>query len=298
MRFHATGGDEHGDTRGSDQNGESDVGHERSFPRGGRENGTVPEILEVESFRRAAEAVVGRRVKAVSHQDPLVVDASVSDLVVGRRVLAARRHGKVLTLDFGASSRVQSSVDLHFGMAGRIVVDGRSPIDELVYAASDDDRWLRFGLDFGRGRLVISDPRRFARVGPSRDAAGLGPDVWSVDRRTFRRCLSGRRGPVKAVLLDQSVMAGLGNMLVDEILWRVGVDPRRTVVGLSEDEVGEIHQAMRRVLDQLDRRGGSHTGDLSVEHRRLGECCPKDGVELARSTVGGRTTFWCPRHQN
>jgi len=258
----------------------------------------VPEVLEVESFRRAAEDVVGRRVKAVSHADPLVVEASVRDLVVGRRVLAARRHGKVLTLDFGRASRVECAVDLHFGMAGRIVVDGRSPIDELVYAASDDERWLRFGLDFGRGGLVISDPRRFARVSPSREAVGLGPDVWSIDRRTFRERLSGRRGPVKAVLLDQSVVAGLGNMLVDEVLWRVGVDPRRTVPTLSSPEVGEIHRAMRRVLDQLDRRGGSHMGDLSVEHRRPGQCCPKDGVELERATVGGRTTFWCPRHQN
>ncbi len=258
----------------------------------------VPEILEVELFRRAAEAVVGRRVAAVSHLDPLVVDSSVVDLAVGRRVLAARRHGKVLTLDLGASSRVLASIDLHFGMAGRIVIDGRSPIDELVYAASDDDRWLRFGLEFGRGRLLISDPRRFARVAPSRDGIGLGPDVWSVDRRTFRGRLQGRRGPVKAVLLDQSVVAGLGNMLVDEVLWRVGLDPRRTVATLTSVDVGEIHRVMRQVLDQLDRGGGSHTGDLSVEHRRLGEVCPKDGVELARDTVGGRTTFWCPRHQN
>lgn len=257
----------------------------------------MPEVLEVESFRRAAEAVVGRRVKAVTHADPLVVDASVADLVVDRRILAARRHGKVLTLDLGANRRVEAAIDLHFGMAGRIVVDGRSPIDELVYAASDDDRWLRFGLVFGRGRLVISDPRRFARVTPSRDGAGLGPDVWSVDRRTFRARLNGRRGPVKATLLDQSVVAGLGNMLVDEILWRVGVDPRRSVSTLTPEEVAEIHATTKRVLEQLDRRGGSHAGDLSVEHRRRGEFCPRDGAELSRGTVGGRTTFWCPRHQ-
>lgn len=257
----------------------------------------MPEILEVEFFRRAAEKVVGRRVRTLSHADPLVVEDGVGDLVVNRRVIGTRRHGKVLTLDLGARSRVEVSLDLHFGMAGRIVVDGRSPIDELVYAASADDRWIRFGLEFDRGTLVISDPRRFARVRPTRDGEGLGPDVWSVDRSTFRRRLEGRRAPVKAVLLDQSVVAGLGNMLVDEILWRAAIDPRRRVVDLSADDVGRLHGVTRRVLDRLDRRGGSHTGDLSVEHRERGRTCPRDGQPLSRATVGGRTTFWCPRHQ-
>lgn len=264
---------------------------------GRTEEWDMPEILEVEYFRRAAERAVGRRIRALSHADPLVVEDGVRDVVADRRVIATRRHGKVLTLDLGARTRVEASLDLHFGMAGRIVVDGRSPIDELVYAASADDRWIRFGLEFDRGSLVISDPRRFARVRPTRDGEGLGPDVWSVDRATFRRRLADRRAPVKAVLLDQSVVAGLGNMLVDEILWRAAIDPRRRVADLNDDDVARIHTITRRVLDRLDRRGGSHTGDLSVEHRQLGRVCPQDGQPLSRATVGGRTTFWCPRHQ-
>lgn len=258
----------------------------------------MPEILEVEFFRRAAEAVVGRRVRNVTDVDPLVCVEGVDSALPGRRVIAVRRHGKVLTMDLGTQkSSVDLSIDLHFGMAGRIVVDGRSPIGELAYGASDDDRWRRFGLSFDRGWLAISDPRRFARVTWTRDAEGLGPDALSVNLATFRTRLVGRRGPVKAVLLDQSVIAGLGNMLVDEILWRQGIDPRRSVADLDPDEVRGVHLTMRRVLDQLDRRGGSHAGDLSVEHRRPGECCPRDGATLDRVTIGGRTTFWCPRHQ-
>lgn len=262
------------------------------------ENRIVPEILEVEFFRRAAERAVGRRVRAVSHVDPLVVADGVPDVLAGRRVVGVRRLGKVLTMDFGTrAARVDVSIDLHFGMSGRIIVDGHAPIGELAYGASDDDRWLRFGLMFDRGWLAISDPRRFARVSFSRHGEGLGPDAFTVDLATFRRRLAGRRGPVKAVLLDQSVIAGLGNMLVDEILWRAGVDPRRSVARLDPSGVGRLHTTMRRVLAQLDRRGGSHAGDLSVEHRRPGQCCPRDGAELSRVTVGGRTTFWCPRHQ-
>lgn len=262
------------------------------------ENRIVPEILEVEFFRRAAAQTMGRRVRAVSHADPLVVADGVAEALSGRRVLDVRRHGKVLTMDLGVrSTTIDVSIDLHFGMSGRIIVDGRAPIDELAYGASDDDRWRRFGLTFDRGWMAISDPRRFARVSFGRNGEGLGPDAFSVDLATFRRRLAGRRGPVKAVLLDQSVIAGLGNMLVDEILWRLGVDPRRSVATLDASEVGRLHAIMRRVLDQLDRRGGSHAGDLSVEHRRRGERCPRDGAELARATVGGRTTFWCPRHQ-
>jgi formamidopyrimidine-DNA glycosylase len=258
----------------------------------------VPEILEVEYFRRAAERTVGRKVRAVSYVDPLVVEDGVAEMLADRRVVAVRRIGKVLTLDLGSrGSTIDVSIDLHFGMSGRIIVDGEAPIGELAYGASDDDRWLRFGLTFDRGWMAISDPRRFARVSSSRDGEGLGPDAFTVDRATFRRRLAGRRGPLKAVLLDQSVIAGLGNMLVDEILWRVGVDPRRSAAALEWSEVGRLHATMRRVLEQLDRRGGSHAGDLSVEHRRPGKCCPRDGVELARATVGGRTTFWCPRHQ-
>lgn len=258
----------------------------------------MPEILEVEFFRRAAEGIVGRVVREVTHVDPLVCEDGIGSVLFGRRVVGVRRLGKVLTLDLGSRQKtVDLSIDLHFGMSGRIIVDGVAPIGELAYGASDDDRWLRFGVRFDRGWMAISDPRRFARVSWSREGAGLGPDAFSIDLTTMRRRLDGRRGPVKAVLLDQGTLAGLGNMLVDEILWRVGIDPRRSVARLGAQEVASIHRSMRTVLRQLDRRGGSHAGDLSVEHRRPGQVCPRDGVVLERASVGGRTTFWCPRHQ-
>ena len=255
----------------------------------------MPEILEVEMFRRASAAVVGRRILEVTHANPLVVADGVAEVLSGAKVSGVTRRGKVMTIELAAR---RGAVDVHFGMAGRVVVDGASPIDELVYAASDDSKWIRFGLRFGRGFLRVSDPRRFARISLSRDGEGLGPDAFDIDLAEWRGRLAGRRGPVKALLLDQSVVAGLGNMLVDEILWRAGVSPKRTADRLSPVEVRRLHAITRRVLPELLVKGGSHAGRLAVELRIPGACCPKDGAVLARDTVGGRTTFWCPRHQH
>jgi len=251
----------------------------------------VPEILEVEMYAEAARRVIGRRVSRVTHLDSLVVaDPEIVRSLEGKRINDVTCLGKVLTLHTSSLA-----VDLHFGMAGRIIVDGRSPIDELSYAASDDSKWIRFGLSFGQGFLCVSDPRRFARVHPSHHGEGLGPDAMTIGRREFRERVSGRNTPIKAVLLDQSTVAGLGNMLVDEILWRADVDPRRKKLDAATVDI--IHARMRVVLPQLAKRGGSHTGRVSVELRVPGSACPRDGAILSRATVGGRTTFWCPKHQ-
>lgn len=257
----------------------------------------MPEILEVEMFREAAAKVIGRTVREAMVDDGLVVsepDAVAS--IVGRRIVDVTRHGKVMTIHAGGVHD-RMCVDVHFGMAGRIIVDGWSPIGELAYGASDDSRWIRFGLVFGRGEMLLSDPRRFARVGPSNSGAGLGPDALLVSRAEFVGRLRGRRAPVKAVLLDQSVVAGLGNMLVDEILLRAGIDPRRSVVRIDDSELGRVFATMRRVLPELAAKGGSHAGRLSAEMRIPGSRCPMDASVLERVVVGGRTTYLCPGHQ-
>lgn len=251
----------------------------------------------MESFRRASAAVIGWRITGVDADDPIVVPMpEFVHRLVGGRVVDVTRHGKVMGIVV-RRRRHDDTIDVHFGMSGRVIVNGRAPIEELSYAASDDARWHRFTMRFDRGTLVLSDPRRFARVTSAQDRANLGPDAWSIDLRTFRERLSGRRTAVKAVLLDQSVVAGLGNMLVDEILMKSGVDPRRSTASLDATAVAAVHRNTRAVLDRLWKRGGSHAGDLAVELRHPGASCPVDGTPLARANVGGRTTFWCPKHQ-
>ncbi len=119
--------------------------------------------------------------------------------------------------------------------------------------------------------------------------------------RELRRALAvgpGRErtaAPLKARLMDQERLAGIGNLLADEILWRAGLAPGRRAP-LTEDELRALHRSLRGTLRQLARRGGSHTGDL-MEERQAGGRCPLDGAELRREVVGGRTTYWCPAHQ-
>jgi formamidopyrimidine-DNA glycosylase len=95
--------------------------------------------------------------------------------------------------------------------------------------------------------------------------------------------------------LDQERLAGVGNLLADEMLWRVGLDPGRRSP-LTDAELAALHRELRATLRQLGRRGGSHMGDL-MDERHAGGRCPRDGAELRRATVGGRTTWWCPEHQ-
>lgn len=258
----------------------------------------MPEVLEVELYRRLASTVVGRRVTAVGDSDSIVVSpAGGFDALVGSTVESVQRRGKYLAMTF---VDLEDVVVLHFGMTGRLIVDGRAALESLVYGASDNERWVRFSLTFDQGDLVISDPRRFSRVRwqTSDPFGGLGPDAMSVGETEFVLGLEAKkRRAVKAALLDQKVVAGLGNMLVDEILLRAGIDPRTLLEHLQRGDFVLLHQVMVEVLPELLARGGSHTGLLASHLRTRGALCPLDAMPLVRLSVAGRTTFLCPAHQ-
>lgn len=259
----------------------------------------MPELLEVEVYRQAAAAAAGRTVAEVWAPDSLFAkrgatpEALAAELT-GVRVAAARRIGKLLVLDTDGPR-----VGLRFGMTGRIVVDGSAPIEALIYGGNGDDpSWDRFGLRFdGGGALVVRDPRRLGGVELDPDESRLGPDAAAVSADQLRGCLAGSAAPLKARLLDQSRLAGLGNLLADESLWRAGLAPTRPAGGLDPAELEGLHAAIGATLAVLGRRGGSHTGDLQPARVRGGHC-PRDGAELRRDQVGGRTTYWCPLHQS
>ena len=126
----------------------------------------------------------------------------------------------------------------------------------------------------------------------------LGPDALTITLAQLRVALATRGSgpPLKARLLDQSRVAGIGNLLADEILWRAGLAPGRPCGSLTDPELRRLQRHLRTTLRDLEARGGSHTGDLMAE-RRVGGRCPRDGAELVRGTFGGRTTWWCPVHQ-
>ena len=256
---------------------------------------SVPEVLEVELTRRAAASLVGRRFGAVERTDALVVGDGVDAALPGCTIEGLDRRGKLLVVHTDGPS-----LGMHFGMTGRLLRDATAAIDRLAYSVtSDDARWDRWviGLDDG-SRLRFHDPRRLGRIRLDPDVAVLGPDALTLTRRQLAAALAGRRAPLKAVLLDQAAVAGLGNMLVDEVLWWAGLDPHRRADSLKADEVAAVQRAIRRRLPVMLRRGGSHTGTLAPAERGAVGWCRRDGAPLARDVVGGRTTIWCPAHQH
>ena len=258
----------------------------------------MPEGLEVETYRRQAEAVVGRRITEVETPDAWYIkNASprlVQQALVGRRVEAARRTGKLLVLDLDDGGRL----GLRFGMTGRLFVDGAASIERLEYSSTRrEPKWVRFALRFeDGGDLLINDPRRLGGVELDPPESRLGPDAFTLSRNELERALKGSHTAIKVRLMDQRRIAGIGNLLVDEMLWRAGIDPARPTDQLTEVEVAGLHRTIVETMAELGDRGGSHTGDLRAAVTADGRC-PQDDTPLIRRTIGGRTTWSCPTHQ-
>lgn len=264
----------------------------------------MPEILEVEHYRTFAEQALSRPIDRVWMVDGRygrggTTPHRLRSALAGRTFTAARRRGKLLLLDTSGGP----TLGLRFGMTGGLVVDGSEALDRLRYGPGTfDEKWVRARIGFrDGGELLLHDPRRFGSLELAPDESRLGPDALAVSRVELAAALavpSGRAAaaPLKARLMDQERLAGVGNLLADEILWRCGLDPRRRTE-LDPDEVRSLHATMRAALRQLGRRGGSHTGDL-MEERHPGGRCPRDGTELEHAAVGGRSTYWCPGHQH
>jgi formamidopyrimidine-DNA glycosylase len=260
----------------------------------------VPEILEVEAARKVLDArALGREIAKVHAPDTWFMKrgttaAALRHALVGNAFTAARRRGKQIVLD---TRDPDVRVGVHLGMSGRVLVDDEEAGDPLVYASNRRmPRWHRFGVRFADGGdFMVRDPRRLGAVELDPDESRLGPDAMTLSLAELDRALDLRTAPVKAVLMNQHRVAGLGNLLTDEVLWRAGVDPARSASTVDTDERRVLHKVIRTTLRTLDRRGGSHTGDMP---RTLDRPCPRDGSMLRRAKVGGRTTYWCPLHQH
>jgi formamidopyrimidine-DNA glycosylase len=260
----------------------------------------MPEMIEVERYRELADLTVGRTIDAVHAPDAWYLKKGTTAeqleaALVGRTVTGTRRIGKLLLLETDGPT-----LGLRFGMTGRLAVDGRTAIEKLEYeyaSTKDDPRWNRFGLAFeGGGELHIVDSRRLGGVELEPDESHLGVDALGVRPAQLRDLLAGRKAPLKAWLLDQGRLAGVGNLIADEALWRAALDPARTAGSLDDREVRRLHKHLQATIRELTARGGSHTGDLHVA-RVPGATCPRDGTPLERRTIGGRTTYSCPKHQ-
>lgn len=258
----------------------------------------MPEGIEIEMYRRAAAATVGRTIATLEITDPRyprhgVAAETIAAAAAGAEVCAVRRVGKLLLMDLDTAT-----LGLRFGMTGRLIVDDAAPIERLEYSSGrDDPAWDRLVMTFtDGGSLRIRDQRRLGSIELDPDETLLGPDAAGIDAATLADVLAGSSRPLKGRLLDQHAIAGLGNLLCDEICWRAGVHPSTPADELGPAEVATLAETIRSTFAELTERGGSHTGDLQSERHRDGRC-PIDGTRLERHALAGRTTYACPVHQ-
>src|SRR3984957_8094616 len=272
----------------------------------------MPELPEVETARSLiADLALDRRVTGVDDADTFVCrphsPGELRAALTGRTLTAAHRRGKLIwcaTSGPDGSAGPGPDLSIHLGMAGRIVVTARDG-----WVAEGGDRpgrdaqprkaeWDRFTLEFADGgRLALFDKRRLGRIVLNPDIDALGPDAAEVTLAQFRALITKGTIAVKARLLDQSKIAGVGNLLADEILWQAKVPPGTPVNRLERKDVDRLYRALHKVLvAALATGGGAHTGEV-IAARRPGGSCPRCGAPMVHGTVGGRSTWWCSREQ-
>lgn len=270
----------------------------------------MPELPEVETIRcQLAAALPGRRIVAVERAEPFMLrDVSAEELaaaVPGRRVEAVRRRGKFLWLPLDDGQ----VLTIHLGMTGQLLLQAEPPVGDHV----------RFTFLFESDtRLVFRDMRKFGRLhltrgGPAARLEGMGPDAWqgAWSAADLAAMLSRRTAPVKAFLLDQQHLAGIGNIYADEILFAARLSPLRPAGSLSPAEVERLAAAIREKLEEGVRLRGCSISDyvdaagqaggfqraLQV-YGRHGRICVRCGATLARAVVAGRGTAYCPACQS
>lgn len=273
----------------------------------------MPELPEVETVARGLRAVLpGRRILGVRLGKTDFIDdpAALEQELPGARIDQVRRHGKFLVLDLDRPNGEASNLSLliHLGMTGQIVVgppEARVAPHTHVFLALDDGKELRY-----------TDIRRFGRIailahGSREEVLGpLGLDPLEATEAAFIASVKGRRARIKALLLDQHVFRGMGNIYTDESLWRARIHPMRLGAKLRESEIRLLYRAVQVVLTEAIRLRGSsisdyvdsegQPGEFQLRHRvyqREGKKCFRCGTLIRRVIVAGRSSYFCPRCQ-
>lgn len=283
----------------------------------------MPELPEVETVRRGLEPIVGcavsgcqvrRRdvVRDRTHDTPNPRRGPIApeNLGTGRRVHALERRGKQMAIALTDASGDEHFIVVQLGMSGQV-----SLIDTPRIASAKHVHVV-WALDDGR-RVCFRDPRRFGGITllPDRASLGsfwssLGPDALRIGAGALRDRLARTKRAVKAALLDQSVLAGVGNIYADEALHRAGIDPRTPADALEASRVRDLARCTRSVLNDAVRARGStlrdyrdandKAGQAQLLHRvygRAGLPCPACSTPIASAQIAQRTTCWCPRCQ-
>jgi formamidopyrimidine-DNA glycosylase len=272
----------------------------------------MPELPEVETVRRTLAPAVGARISSVwtsgmgLHMARKPPVAKLRKLV-GARITAVRRHGKYLLLDTDGGT----SIVVHLGMTGRLRIHRKAdaPATHLHVVLGLGDRELRF-----------SDPRRFGQfdvvaIGKERAHAGLallGPDALdeAIDVVALLAMAKAKRTTLKSFVLDQSVIAGVGNIYASEALWRAKLRPTLRTHKLTAGSAKRLAEAIREVIERALANGGTtlndfvdaagaagENADYLWVYDRSGKPCPRCKTAIKRSVLQGRATYYCPTCQ-
>jgi formamidopyrimidine-DNA glycosylase len=291
----------------------------------------MPELPEVETIANGVDARVrGQRIVRVwTSGKPQTFKSSeteIAETLTGARIARVHRVGKTVVMDLGVGEgpmkQLPSGNDrqtntskhigigdgkaaqflVHLGMTGRLLVSqAEVPLPPHTHAV----------LSLGDGREVrFVDARRFGRLSVVRAAdgySGPGAEPTTITEEAFAKLFKGRKLAIKAALLNQSILHGVGNIYADESLFRAGIRPRKQAGRLTRAELGRLHRALQQVLAHAIELGGSSVSDyvdadgvrgfFQLEHKvygRAGELCLDCGAELKKIVVGGRTTVYCP----
>ncbi len=275
----------------------------------------MPELPEVETIRaQLAGRIPGRTFATVEVFDPKLVSPAEPrefvEAVVGRRIEAVDRRGKYLLIGLDSGD----TLAVHLRMTGRLHWRAGPPHDDERFLRArfhlDDDSTLTFGdmRRFGRAWIVSGSPAERDAYWSGR--IGVEPLSPAFTARVLEGLLADRRGPVKAVLLNQALVAGLGNMYVDEALFQARVHPERPAGSLDAAELKRLHRAIRDRLAAAVTAGGASIDsyrdslgekgtmqDLLRVHLHADEPCPRCGATIRKTRVAQRGTYWCPACQ-
>ena len=256
----------------------------------------MPELPDVEVYKRYFDATS-------LHQEISEVEIRATELakstalstmkeeLSGASFERTRRHGKWLFAGLDSGKWLV----LHFGMTGDL---------KYFQGREEDPEHDQLLISFVNGyHLAYIAPRKLGEFRIIKEREGflnakeLGPDVMDLNLDQFRSLLSGRRGMLKTALMDQSLMAGIGNVYSDEILFQVGLHPRTEVKDLDEQEIAEVFSALQKVMKTVIERGAAPEDfpeDYLNPHRDPEENCPRCEGEVKRIKVSGRSSYYCP----
>ncbi|HYL68863.1 MAG TPA: bifunctional DNA-formamidopyrimidine glycosylase/DNA-(apurinic or apyrimidinic site) lyase [Candidatus Limnocylindria bacterium] len=273
----------------------------------------MPELPEVETVARGLRAVLpGRRILGVrlGKTDFMDDPAALERELPGCRVAAVRRFGKFLLFDLErpVADGAQFSLQIHLGMTGQIVTcprEARIPPHTHLFIALDDGRELRYTdiRRFGRIRILANGARESL-------LKEFGLDPLEASEEEFGASIRSRRARIKALLLDQHVLRGIGNIYTDESLWRARIHPTCLGENLKDEEFRRLYRTVQHVLKEAIRLRGSSVsdyvdsngepGEFQLRHRvymREGKKCFRCGALIRRVIVAGRSSYFCPQCQ-